>query len=190
MNTTNLFVELVVIGVGVSLWLLLLVGSAFGYAWVALDQALLVASAVPALALTYVFGIVWDRVSDSLFERWWADDLRASFFPERGAYYDARRVILSKSPPLAELLEYGRSRLRICRGWTLNAVMVAGSLNLLLWIQYRDVEAVGAISLVGTFASVAMAGGSWYAWRSLAQAEYRKIKEQSAYLRGADGKCA
>lgn len=185
MNTTNLFVELVVIGAGVSLWLLLLVGSAFGYAWVSIDQALLVASAVPALALTYVLGIVWDRISDSLFERCWADDLRAAFFPERAAYYDARREILMKSPPLSELLEYGRSRMRICRGWTLNAAMVAVSLNVLLWIQYRDAEAALGVSLAGTIASLALAAGAWFAWRSLARAEYRKIKEQSAHLRAA-----
>lgn len=186
MNTTNLFVELVVIGAGVSLWLLLLTGGVFGYGWVSLDQALLVASAIPALALTYVFGIVWDRISDALFERWWADDLRATFFPDRAAYYEARRLILTKSPPLSELLEYGRSRLRICRGWTLNAVMIALSLNLLLWLNYRDAAAVGPVSLAGTIASLALAGGSWFAWRSLAQAEYRKIKEQSVHLVAAE----
>ena len=182
MNTTNLFVELVVIGAGVSLWLLLLTGGLFGYAWVSLDQARLVASAIPALALTYVFGIVWDRISDALFERWWVDDLRAAYFPDRAAYYEARRLILTKSPPLSELLEYGRSRLRICRGWTLNAVMIALSLNVLLWCQYRGAAVVSVVSVAGTIASLALAAGSWFAWRSLARAEYRTIREQAAHL--------
>ena len=42
MSTTNLFVELIVIGVGVLAWVILLIGSVFGYAWVPVDTALLV----------------------------------------------------------------------------------------------------------------------------------------------------
>ncbi len=182
MNTTNLFVELVVIGTGVFLWSLLLAGSALGFTWLPLADAVMVAAALPTLAVIYVMGIVWDRVSDALFERLWTDDLRASFFLDRTAYYIARRVILTRSEPLSELLEYGRSRLRICRGWSLNALMIAVCLNLYLF-RHNDPAAISTTAITGTLACLALSGGCWFAWYSLARTEYRKIRDQADYLK-------
>lgn len=182
MSTTNLFVELIVIGVGVAAWLMLLLGAVFGYAWLPADTAVLLSTAVPALAVTYVFGIIWDRIADSVFERLWSDDLRAAYFADRAAYYNARRIILTNSEALSELMEYGRSRLRICRGWSLNAVMIGLSLNILTWTRFAALERAWLLSLAGTVVCAAVAAGSWFAWKSLAKAEYRKIREQSAFL--------
>jgi hypothetical protein len=187
MNTTNLFVELVVIGTGVSLWVLMLAGSAFGYAWIPADSPWMAVFALPALAVTYVLGIVWDRIADLLFERVWAERLLAAHFQSRDDYYNARRLILLKAPPLSELLEYGRSRLRICRGWTLNSAMLGISLNLLLWTRYPDGQDAWALSLLGTMAATTLAIGAWFAWRNLSAAEYRKIRDQSVYLLAEQG---
>lgn len=187
MSTTNLFVELVVIGVGVLAWVVLGLLSVFGYSWVPSDNQLLLGSAVPILAIVYVFGIVWDRFADFVFDRLWVDDLRSPFFADRAAYYDARRTILTRSPPLSELLEYGRSRLRICRGWSLNAIFIAVALNLLIWTRFRGHENAISLSAVGTCIFVVLGVGSWLAWRRLESTGYRKIKDQSAFLAEATG---
>ena len=97
MSTTNLFVELLVIGVGASIWLILSTLSVLGYAWVPVDRLLSPSAAVPALALVYVLGIISDRVADAVFELVWSDDLRGSQFRNRSEYYDARRLILARS---------------------------------------------------------------------------------------------
>ena len=183
MNTTNLFVELVVIGVGVLIWLLLLVITVLGYEWLFIsNNTLLIGSALPALALIYVLGIIWDRIADTLFHMIWADDLRESYFVDISNYYNSRRAIITKSQPLSVLLEYGRSRLRICRGWSLNALMIGVSLNMMLWNRFSGHEDLLMLSFTGSFVSLILAAGSWFAWRSLSTAEYRKIKEQSEYL--------
>ena len=67
MNTTNLFVEVIVSGVGAAIWVCLLVLLLFD-----VDLSALVALsampvlAIPALAVVYLLGILTDRLSDVL----------------------------------------------------------------------------------------------------------------------------
>ena len=85
MNTTALFVELLVIGFGVGFWLVLLVIAAFGLPGFAASGSTLFFTALPTLATLYVLGIVWDRIADALFQRYWGDALRAAYF---AGYYE------------------------------------------------------------------------------------------------------
>ena len=182
MNTTNLFVELVVIGVGVFIWFALLVFALFGVSWFPIDNVFLISSAIPALAFIYVLGIIWDRIVDFIFHKFWGEALRKQYFESIGEYYNDRRNILTNSKELSDLLEYGRSRLRICRGWSVNALMIGACLNIFLWRQNSEHTQVIGISLFGSFSCLILAISSWFAWRNLTKNEYRKIKEQSGYL--------
>jgi len=83
MNTTNLFVELIVIGVGAFIWLILLVLSVFGYAWIPIEHMLAPAVTIPMLAVIYVLGIISDRIADTVFDAIWSDDLLGSYFKDR-----------------------------------------------------------------------------------------------------------
>ena len=182
MNTTSLFVELVVIGVGVLIWLLLLLVAFFGLPVMPPDNALLLATALPVLALIYVLGIVWDRLADVVFNRLWGRQLRDRYYDDIGAYYDDRRTILMNAPALAELLEYGRSRLRICRGWALNALLIGLTLMLVFMRQPDAAQPLSGLLLAASLASLLLALGAWLAWRNLTLSEYRKIREQARYL--------
>jgi hypothetical protein len=77
---------------------------------------------------------------------------------------------------MAALLEYGRSRMRICRGWALNSLVAVIPVNLLFSRQERPYLR-GWIFL--NVALLLLAFLCWYCWRRLADTEYRK-------LRGAD----
>jgi hypothetical protein len=182
MSTTNLFVELIVIGVGASIWLILFIFSMFGYGWVPIERLLSPFAAVPILAVVYVLGIISDRIADAVFEWIWSDDLRESYFQDRQEYYDARRLILTRSERLSDLLEYGRSRLRICRGWAFNLILITVSLNTFLWTSFSDKSFVWPTSIFGSISLLVFALGAWFAWRKLAHNEYRKIKEQSEFI--------
>ena len=181
MSTTNLFVELVVIGIGVLIWIALIVIAVAGISWFPTDDAFLVIAALPSVALIYVLGIVWDRFADAVFSSMWTDVLKAEQYSDGGNYYDDRRIILIQSEALSELLEYGRSRLRICRGWTLNAFFIALSLIPLLVLE-SDFEIPATLVVVCMIIFLLLSAGCWLAWRSLSKAEYRKIREQSEYL--------
>ena len=182
MSTTNLFVELVVIGVGVFIWLALLVFSFVGVSLEQISNTWLIGSAIPTLAFIYVLGIIWDRFVDNIFDRLWGDSLRREYFDHIEEYYNARRNILVNSEPLSDLLEYGRSRLRICRGWSVNALLIGICLNVYLWLHGDSFLQATRISLIGSVACVALAIGSWFAWQNLTKVEYRKIKDQSKFV--------
>ena len=182
MNTTNLFVELIVIGVGAAIWLALFALSVFGYTWVPIERLLSPAAAVFILAVIYVIGIISDRLADTVFEWVWRDDLRGAYFKDNSEYYNARRSILTHSERLSDLLEYGRSRLRICRGWALNAILIAIALNTFLWTKLSSRPATWSISIFGSISLVVFALAAWFAWKKLVENEYRKIKEQADYI--------
>jgi len=182
MNTTNLFVELIVIGVGTSIWIILFVFSLFGFAWVPIDNLSAIIAAIPIIAVIYVLGIISDRIADIIFGWIWVDDLRKLYFDDRQDYYNSRRIILTQSERLSELLEYGRSRMRICRGWTLNLVLIALTLNAFVWTNFSDSSFASPISVFGSISLLVLAFGAWFAWRDLTQNEYRKIKEQAEFI--------
>lgn len=182
MGTTNLFVELVVIGVGAMTWLCLLVFALFGWGWLPVEKAFSTVALVPLLSLIYLLGIISDRIADSIFEHVWVKRLQKERFANANEYHVARRQILTGSERLSDLLEYGRSRMRICRGWTLNSILIAIALNLFVWIRLPQSPAALSLSLFGTIAALSFAVGAWYTWQKLSVTEYRKVKEQAAFL--------
>jgi len=186
MGTTNLFVELVVIGVGAVAWVAPATLALAGLDALPADWLQAPAAALPALALVYVLGIVTDRLADAAFERVWTDDLRGEWFASRAEYYAARRAVLTGSARLSELLEYGRSRLRICRGWAFNLALAALAWNALCWTRLRGEPHAARAAWAGGAALLLVAAGAWFAWRQLTRSEYRKIREQAAWLAERD----
>lgn len=185
MSTTSLFVELVVIGVGALAWVVLLVLSVFGWNWVPTERVFSSVALVPLLSLIYVFGIVTDRIADALFENWWTEDIRKKSFPDVEDYYMAQRLILTRSERFSKLLEYGRSRLRICRGWALNSMLIAIALNIFIWSRLGNSSLTFSLSLFGTVTCLLFAIASWFTWKKLSVTENRKMKEQAAFLKVA-----
>lgn len=183
MNTTDLFVELIIIGVGAAIWVALLVLGVFGYSWVPFDHLFALSSLLPILAITYILGIVTDRVADGLFDTVWKSKLAQQFYPNDGDDYDDRRYIYLRSERLASLLEYGRSRLRICRGWVLNTLLILISLNLFILRQVSDVSTKISMFVFSNLFLILLMYGLWFSWRELTLADYRKVKRQSAWLK-------
>jgi len=187
MSTTNLFVELIVIGVGAATWVVLLVLALFGYAWVPVDRLFSPPAAIPLLAVVYVLGIISDRIADVVFQWRWNDDLLDLHYSDRADYFSDRRRILTQSERFSELLEYGRSRLRICRGWAFNSVLIAVALNAFLWSIKGEQGFAWAVSIAGSVSMLVFALAAWFAWRKLVMNEYRKIREQAEYLEQLSG---
>ncbi len=116
MSTTNLFVELIVIGTGAAFWIVLAIFTVFNRAFVTLDNLMSWPALIPVLSIIYVAGIIVDRWADKIFSFIWRDSLRAKWFKTEDDYYAARTLIYTQSDSLRDLFEYSRSRLRICRG--------------------------------------------------------------------------
>jgi len=188
MSTTNLFVELIVIGVGALVWVSLVVLAAFGWQWVPADRVFSTEALLFFVAIIYLLGIVTDRIADASIERLFGNSLRRGFFSDPREYHRSRLIILSRSERLAQLLEYGRSRLRICRGWAFNSLLAAVCLNIFLWTRVRDESFAAAVSVFGTIVFCLLAATCFYSWKKLVITEYVKTKEQSGFLLEAEPK--
>jgi hypothetical protein len=183
MKTTELFVELVVVGFGALLWIPLTLLSIFGYSWIpsgvwdiSLTQALAIIAIVPVLVITYVFGILIDRLGDLVFDPFDAK-IRQEYFTEP-EHQRARTIIYVQSESLSTWFHYVRSRLRICRGWALNSLFCALSLNALIWSRVPSGYPRIQLSLAGSLLFLLLGGGSVYAWLSLTISEYIRLKEE------------
>jgi hypothetical protein len=119
---TVALIELLVVGIGALMWTTLALLAITGYRDVAAvaDASL---ALLFAIALAYVLGTVVDRVADALFQSR-ADRLRERFLGDDQTY-QRLRTQAHGLPLLGQMIEYNRSRLRICRGWALNAVILA-----------------------------------------------------------------
>lgn len=177
MSTTNLFVELIVIGVGAFLWVVLLLVSILGYDKTATELALTPGGLIFMLSVIYVLGIITDRLADGLFDILWGRKIRERNIGSLANYYDARRRMSENSRHLADLLEYGRSRLRICRGWAFNSALTVLALNVFLIVAGETVANRTRTDLVGTIGLVLLTVGAWYSWKRIAESEYRRVKE-------------
>jgi hypothetical protein len=185
MATTNLFVELLVIGVGAACWILLLTLSVFGIELTQADVLKTYPALLSLLALVYLLGIISDRVADFLFDRAFSRPLRAKFFQHKRDYQDARRLVLNTSGRLADMHEYGRTRIRICRGWALNAALIAAGLNVFLQVRCADEAWFLTATVWGTTACGLLSLACWWSWRWLCLMEYLKIQEHAEFLQQA-----
>ncbi len=181
MSTTNLVVELMVTGVGSVGVFVFAALAIFGYEKLDAKDLLSFQSLIPMLAVTYVLGIVTDRVADAMFGLRWSKNVRKAHFPNDDAYHTDRRTILTGSDQLTAIMKYGRSRIRVMRGWTINSFLlgVFGALFALIRcdeIRYR-------LALFSFISGILLSVGCWYAWYVLSNSEYRKIKEAAAFLR-------
>jgi hypothetical protein len=180
LQTTNLFVELVVIGIGGALWLGLTVLTIFGYSWVPIEELTSLPGLIPALAVIYLLGILIDRVADGVFEPV-TKRLASQVFPSHDEYERARNLVYA-SEALRNLAEYSRSRMRICRGWILNSALTAVSLNAFIWVVLpRDLPRL-RLTMVGTLILLFIGSTALYSWHQLLATYYKRMAQQSSIL--------
>jgi hypothetical protein len=180
MATTSLFVELIVIGIGALAWVTLAILAVFGYSWLTFDRATSVMGLVPLLSLTYLLGIIVDRIADQIFQRP-SRRLLAHWFSSQEEYKHAKDVVYLRSP-LRSLMEYNRSRLRICRGWVTNCVAAVLALNLFVWSQLPGDLPRSKLAVTGSVMLVLLGLGTLNAWYQLSIDAYERLFEQAKLL--------
>ena len=183
MTTTHLFVELLVIGFGTLAWVVILAAAIFGYDDLsALKEPLLSLGALfPSLSLAYVFGILTDRVADWLFDELWGNHHLTDVYgiDNKNQFFEHRRELVVEGPELWQFIEYGRSRLRICRGWALNsAVLLVVVLMYAITTQSLTFwQAEGTVSFLLLVTALC-----WKSWSKLNRKEYEKIQRQADWI--------
>lgn len=180
MQTTNLFAELLLIGFGASIWLLQLLGFAnIHFAELAKEfpnQQIVWAGL--AIAILYILGILTDRIADHLMDKRNRKILMKIYENDYHQLLKDRAFLFKESSPIVENLAYGRSRMRICRGWLFNLVpiMILGNIHLIGKISGMKVF---FFNLFGLLFMV----GFYFAWKKLTTKEYGKVRRISQILR-------
>lgn len=134
MSTTHLVAELLVIGIGAGVWVVLFMAAALGYRLdyqlAKIDPSLLVVLS----GVAYVLGIATDRLAYALFRRVEErierhvgrsrlSTMREGSEPAGPAQME--NYVLTRSEVLGAKIQYNRSRLRICRAWVVNTLAAA-----------------------------------------------------------------
>ena len=144
MSTTTLYAELIVVGSGAAIFVLLLCYSLFGDpSWFGklrdLSSIGNVVSLVPVLAVVYFLGIVMNSVGYVLFKGL-EKKLREKALPDKAPsdneskYSEIRNTLYtSDAKDLIEAFAFRRSKIRICRGWFVNCILIIVALIISLW---------------------------------------------------------
>ncbi|MCX4834363.1 hypothetical protein OG746_37190 [Streptomyces sp. NBC_01016] len=174
---TAMFVEVLVVGIGALTAAVLLLIAIIGPATTVKLAPVAGSSAAAGagLAAAYALGILVDRAADAALTPH-RRRLRSRFFPSNTAYAQAR-LRLADFPVLAARADYARSRMRICRGWTLNALALTLTADLVI-LRYSLEHRPLVLAATTTF-GVSAAFGFYRAWRALTVTGYRKLVEQT-----------
>jgi hypothetical protein len=184
MSTTNVFAELLIIGIETMAWIALLLFSLWGYDWVNFTIFNHLVIAIPLAAAAYIFGIMMDRVSDALLAN--ADHkIRKNVLGERAArsFSQLRSYILAKSPYLSNDLDYLRSRLRIMRSSAVNFCLLALT-GAAFILSRSQVPAPSRYLAAATafFSGMFLAAMSYYAWSASSITYYLRLQTAFALL--------
>ncbi|MFJ5105451.1 hypothetical protein [Streptomyces sp. NPDC088554] len=177
MAATAMFVEVLVVGIGF-LTALGILGAAIAGPHNSRQLTALASTplaAGSALAFAYALGILIDRVADTVLTPV-RRRLRSQSFPTSVAYARAR-IALAEIPALAVRADYARSRLRICRGWMLDSILLTLATDLALWrypVEHRPLLLITA-TVLGTAAAV----GFYLSWHTITATGYHKLAVQT-----------
>ncbi len=168
MNTTSLFVDLLISGIQVAIWLCLLLASFVGADPAALRElkGWELPIAVVLLSIVYPAGIFIDNLADEVLKVVVGRRIRRRFGLREGDSV-TNLLELKRNESLSKLLEYQRTRIRICRSSLFNFALITLSGELFVWWQWRPAFGVSQPLLAWLIAVsgvvlTALAGLSWY----------------------------
>lgn len=197
MKTTVLFVELVVIGSGTLIWLVLLTTTLCGIHLQDVLHKISLASLAPFLGVSYVLGIVFDRLAWSWFRKTEEkcrktildqystseiddvedDGIRVTSRALSPLGEDWERHISISSEALRSNILYNRHRLRISRSWGPNFLLIAVASALACYENQTTIACVVApICLL-------LAGLTYYTYRELCKDVYADMNKSVAFLK-------
>ena len=130
MSTTTLYAELVVIGTGAAIFVLVLFYCLTGdSSWFTrlggLSSLGSAAALIPGLSIIYLLGVINTNVGYLLF-KWPENWLRRQALSKSKHKYDLikNNVYISQHHELIEDFHFRRSKIRICRGWFINSLLI------------------------------------------------------------------
>ncbi|MEL6255256.1 MAG: hypothetical protein AAFR87_24825 [Bacteroidota bacterium] len=191
MRSTSYFIELMIAGAGATIWLSIIVMSFYGYDWMPWDYLKEAGIIIVLSPFVYVLGVIIDRFVDNFFDFYFKENAKNPQFLPKDEYYMARTKVYMASDHLKDLMEYGKMRIRICRAWAFNSLLIAffGSLYVISspyspFDQLGDKLKLGGVILL-VFGLLGLL--SFRAWRILSVKEAGFLRDQCRILDEMEG---
>lgn len=197
MNTTLMFAELLIVGLQVTAWLFLLILNIFGYSWLEKIPLSIVADWQTALVLVgvsvfYILGVLFDRVADSIFNRW-NFKIRKQIFhdlPPTASIGAIRFEVVKDNENLNRYFEYVNTRLRIARSSAINFGIITVLAVIFVLGRLTAVGSNEKVTLVITIMvlGVLVTSVSIFAWYELTRIYFRMVRVTYEKLPSKDDK--
>ena len=182
MNTTNYTIELLIAGISTTLWLLILSVAFYGN-WIGGLLPAMGSELTLVLILfpfVYMIGVLGDRLASGLVNPL-ENSIRKRYFATEDEYKRARSVTYIKHEPLIKLFEYNAVRVRICRNWCLNGVLILVSWTILLFSGHSPVAPGyrGSVFFFSFLLLSATIAAAFFGLRKLLKKDMEYLKIQS-----------
>ncbi|WP_158709112.1 hypothetical protein [Streptomyces globisporus] len=172
-----MFVEVLVVGIGslaaLAVFFVSLAGVNNASRLAPLAESTVIAGL--SLAFAYALGILVDRGADSILASK-RRQFRARYFASSATYAEAKKAI-SSNPDLMARADYARSRMRICRGWVFNSLLlfIAIDFAIMRFPLEGRILMISATTVIGFLLVL----GFYVAWRNITLTSYRKLALQA-----------
>ena len=181
MSTTDLYAELLITGTGTVIWLGFLAAAFVRPSLQDLVSNTNLLTLAPIIGVAYVLGIIVDRLGYSIFagpEK----RLRSRTFGEESSplFSEKTHFILTHSDELSRQMAYNRSRLRVCRAWSLNFFLMGVTAG--IWVYSANMVSLLPLPLI----SMGLGVAALITWRKLAIDYYRNVQSSYAFLKVED----
>lgn len=179
MNTTDIFIEHLISGVQVAIWVFLLFLSVFGFDWINIEQIkdLQLIIAVFLLPFVYPLGIIVDNVVDELLQPV-HKKIRNKYMTDKNQS-TAKLLTILPNEHIAGQLDYIRRRIRISRSTFVNMIVI--TISLVIFTAARLSDMLGN-DLYKALAFEVVLGGifvylSWNSWTDFTNTQYKRVKD-------------
>jgi hypothetical protein len=177
MSTTTLFVDLLIIGIQVAIWLVLLFLSLFGVEWIDLSKVKGWEATIGVLFLPLVYpvGVFVDHLADALLSRW-RKRIRDEYVQDKSRTV-MDLLMTAKDDKLSAYYDYLRIRIRISRSSAFNFSVIAVLFPVFVAVRLSGWAGVPSwfLAVSVALASVAVAGLALYTWVGLTHGFYEKL---------------
>jgi len=179
MNTTDIFIEHLISGVQVAIWVFLLFLSVFGFDWIDIEQVkdLQLIIAVVLLPFVYPLGIIVDNVIDELLQPI-HKRIRNKYMTDK-SQSTAKLLTMLPNDHIAGQLDYIRRRIRISRSTFVNMIVI--TISLLLFTLTRLNDALGDDLYKAVVFEVVLGSIfvylAWNSWTDFTNTQYKRVKD-------------
>ena len=154
METTQLYVELIIIGLETSIWMCVFFVNIIGKQIMSMFADILnnFASSLVLVGIIYIIGLIMERLSNLLYKR-----IKKKIKKESG-FKGETSILIWQRHNQEKYFEYAKSKIRILRASTLNLPLITVSF---IWYIWNFAESNRIILLIYVFAL-----GSLFTWTS------------------------